>query len=124
MADYPFTVLILVSTIAVSWLSWQRYGWIDRLIFDTDAVLRRGEGYRIITSGWIHADMAHLLFNMFSLWSFGSALEPVYGPQAVLAPHLAGIVGGKIISIDVIDIAVPIIIDAIAGDLIRILPHV
>lgn len=99
MADYPFTTFVLASTILVSWLAWQRPGWLEGLMLDTGAVLKHNEGYRVLSSGWIHADMAHLLFNMFSLWSFGSILEQVHGPQAVLAPHLAGIVGGSALAL-------------------------
>jgi membrane associated rhomboid family serine protease len=38
-----------------------------------------GEVYRIVTSGFIHAGLSHLLFNMLGLWVLGSLLEPVVG---------------------------------------------
>ena len=99
MAEYPFTAIVLASTILVTWFAWRREEWLERLMLDTQAVLRHGQGYRVISSGWIHADMVHLAFNMFSFWSFGSLLETYYGPQAVLAPHLAGIVGGNALAL-------------------------
>ena len=99
MADYPFTAAVLVSTLIVSFLAWQREGWLDALMLDTGAVLRRKQNHRLLTSGWIHADGMHLLFNMFSLWSFGSALERNYGALAVAGPHLAGIVGGGLLAL-------------------------
>ena len=99
MADYPFTALVLVSTLVVSFLAWQRAGWLDALMLDTHAVLRRKQNHRILTSGWIHADGMHLLFNMFSFWSFGSTIEQVYGPVAVAGPYLAGIVGGGLLAL-------------------------
>lgn len=98
MEGYPFTLLIVGSTVLVSYLAWQRPQWQHGLLLDVRAMLDRGQGYRLLTSGWVHADMMHLAFNMFSLWSFGSILEEVYGPRAMLAPHLAGIVGGSLLA--------------------------
>src|SRR5262249_25568541 len=38
-----------------------------------------GEWYRIVTSGFMHAGLTHLLFNMLSLWILGGLLEPLIG---------------------------------------------
>src|SRR5881227_609384 len=43
------------------------------------ATVGNGEVWRIVTSGFIHAGVTHLLFNMLSLWILGSLLEPVVG---------------------------------------------
>jgi membrane associated rhomboid family serine protease len=37
------------------------------------------EYWRIVTGGFLHAGLFHLLVNMFSLWFVGSALEPAVG---------------------------------------------
>ena len=98
MEGYPFTMIVVVSTIAVSYFAWQRPELLEKLLLDVRAMLGSGQGYRAVTSGWVHADWAHLAFNMFSLWSFGSILEQVYGPAAMLGPHLAGIIGGSVLA--------------------------
>jgi membrane associated rhomboid family serine protease len=38
-----------------------------------------GDIWRLVTSGFIHAGLPHLLFNMLSLWVLGSMLEPAVG---------------------------------------------
>jgi membrane associated rhomboid family serine protease len=38
----------------------------------------RHQYYRFITCGFIHADLMHLAFNMFTLYFFGRALENYY----------------------------------------------
>ncbi len=43
---------------------------LDQLIFHPPSV-RRGEWYRFLSCGLIHADIGHLVFNMISLYLFG-----------------------------------------------------
>jgi len=38
-----------------------------------------GEYYRLLTAGFLHAGLAHLLFNMFALFILGGLLEPAVG---------------------------------------------
>lgn len=50
-------------------------------LFYPHAIQHRGEWYRFLTSGFIHADFLHLAVNMFVLWSFGTILERDMLPQ-------------------------------------------
>jgi membrane associated rhomboid family serine protease len=47
----------------------------SKLLFHPVSIRTQGQWYRFISSGFIHADMVHLLINMFVLWSFGNAIE-------------------------------------------------
>jgi membrane associated rhomboid family serine protease len=38
-----------------------------------------GEYYRLITAGFLHAGLFHLLTNMLSLWILGTIIEPAIG---------------------------------------------
>lgn len=38
-----------------------------------------GEWWRTVTSGFLHASLIHIGFNMFLLWLLGSELEPALG---------------------------------------------
>lgn len=40
--------------------------------------------YQIITHMFMHGGFFHLLFNMFVLWMFGTAMERVWGPKIFL----------------------------------------
>lgn len=44
--------------------------------------------YQLITHMFTHGGWAHILFNMFALWSFGSLLERVWGPKRFLVFYL------------------------------------
>jgi len=41
-------------------------------------VIHRGEWFRIITHGFLHADYMHLFVNMFVLFMFGNAVEEYF----------------------------------------------
>ena len=48
--------------------------------------------WRLISYGFCHGGMEHLLFNMFVLWMFGRLVEPIYGSREFLAFYLSGVV--------------------------------
>src|SRR4051794_1787667 len=41
--------------------------------------IQDGEYYRLVTAGFLHAGLFHLLTNMLSLWILGSIVEPAVG---------------------------------------------
>lgn len=47
------------------------------------------EPYQLVTHMFAHGGWAHILFNMFALWSFGSLLERSWGPKRFLIFYLA-----------------------------------
>ena len=64
-----------------------------------EAILVRKQFYRMITSGFIHADWQHFAFNAFSFFSFARAIEVNYGAGALLLIYLSAIIGGSILSL-------------------------
>jgi membrane associated rhomboid family serine protease len=67
--------LILVATVIVSMQAMQNEGLKERWMYSPYLVKHNREGYRIFSHIWIHADVAHLFFNMFSLYALGGMLE-------------------------------------------------
>lgn len=74
------TLFLILVTAGVSWLAWRQPDWMERLIYWPPAVAR-GEWWRLLTHGLIHADGAHLVFNMVTLYFFGSTMERVLVPR-------------------------------------------
>jgi len=57
-------------------------------------LISNGEWWRLLTPMFLHAGIAHLLFNMFSLFVFGPELEKVCGKMRFFTLYmLAGIFG-------------------------------
>ena len=44
--------------------------------------------YQFVTYLFMHGDLAHLFFNMFAVWMFGSVLENLWGPKRFLTYYL------------------------------------
>lgn len=68
------TLLIIIVTSAISIYALNEQSLISKLIMDP-ILVKSGQYYRLLTSGFIHADYQHLIFNMFTLYSFGSNME-------------------------------------------------
>ena len=76
--ELSITLIIIIITVLVSIGGFSNQKIIDDLIFYPPAVTQRGQWYRFFTCGLIHADFAHLLFNMLSLFLFGKFVEQTF----------------------------------------------
>jgi membrane associated rhomboid family serine protease len=54
-----------------------------------------GEWYRLLTSGFLHANLIHIGFNMFALFFLGRILEPGIGTPRFVALYLASLFAGS-----------------------------
>jgi membrane associated rhomboid family serine protease len=93
------TLILIILTVGISWYAWQNPSLLDKWVMDPVRVSKYNEYYRFITSGFIHADAGHLIFNMFSLYFFGEAMEmflgQIFGSNGTvyyLALYIAGII--------------------------------
>ena len=66
---------VIVLTIGISWWVQDRPLLKAKLLLRPFDVIHKGQWYRLISHGFIHADFTHLAFNMFVLWQFGSSVE-------------------------------------------------
>ncbi len=58
-----------------------------------------GEYWRLITTGFVHANLLHIGFNMWCLWSLGQLSERLFGRWQTLCIYLLTGVGGALLSI-------------------------
>lgn len=73
--NLTITIILVIITALVSFRGFSNQKVIDDLIFYPPAVTQRKQWYRFFTCGLIHADAAHLIFNMLSLYLFGRFVE-------------------------------------------------
>lgn len=72
------TLIIIIITTLISIGGFSNQKIIDDLIFSPPMVSKRGQWYRFITCGLIHADFMHLIFNMWALYIFGGEVERAF----------------------------------------------
>jgi membrane associated rhomboid family serine protease len=65
---------------------------LERHLLRPHWLLPRRQYTSVISSGFLHADLPHLLFNAFTFWAFGFSLERAIGSGMFLALYLFGLV--------------------------------
>jgi membrane associated rhomboid family serine protease len=54
-----------------------------------------GEWYRIVTGGFLHGGLIHILFNMYALYILGTLLEPAIGTPRFLGIYFVSLLAGS-----------------------------
>jgi len=93
------TLVIIGITCAVSFAAFNNERLMERLILWPPAITRRNEVERLVSYGLIHADGMHLLFNMLTLYFFGSVMERFYTGYLGTLGFVLFYVGGLIVSV-------------------------
>lgn len=85
-------LVLFVATIAISLIG--LFGapkLIERSLFRPYWFLRRKEYDTVIMSGFVHADLMHLIFNMMTFYFFAFPLERYMGTTSFVILYLAGL---------------------------------
>ena len=89
----PAAFAILGLTVAVSLLGLFRMPRIiEACLFRPYELVRRSQYATLFTSGLVHADLAHLLFNMVTFYFFAFPLERTIGTVAFVLLYASGLV--------------------------------
>ncbi|SDK83954.1 Membrane associated serine protease, rhomboid family [Catalinimonas alkaloidigena] len=87
------TLIVIIITVVTSLLAWNNANLFERWMFTPYLIRTRNQYDRFLTSGFIHNDWGHLLFNMITLYFFGTAVEQYFrSPLLFLVLYLVGIV--------------------------------
>lgn len=76
--ELSITLIIIIVTTLVSLGGFSSHKVIDDLIFYPPAVSQQKQWWRFFTCGLIHADVGHLVLNMYALYIFGKSVEKEY----------------------------------------------
>jgi membrane associated rhomboid family serine protease len=88
------STFILIATVATSLLGLYKLPrLIDKCLFRPYYFLRRKQYGTIYMSGFVHADIPHLLFNMFTLYFFAFPMERHIGTVPLLILYFVGLIG-------------------------------
>ena len=93
----PVAGLLLAVFVIVSLLGlYARPALIERHLLRPHGLAQRGDWHTLVTSGFIHADLAHLLFNAFTFWAFGFGLERHLGSARFAALYAFGLLASSL----------------------------
>ncbi|ARN76913.1 rhomboid family intramembrane serine protease [Nonlabens spongiae] len=91
------TIVIIASNCVVSFKGFSDLLFKSKYLFNI-AAIQRGEQYRFITSGFLHADERHLLFNMITLFFFAGTVVDRLGSLSMVIIYLVSLIGGNLLS--------------------------
>lgn len=92
------TILIIVANVIWSYKGFKDYSFLEKYKFHVGAI-QRGEKIRMFTSGFLHADMQHLLFNMVSLYFFANVVVGYLGTFKFMVIYLGSLYVGSLLSL-------------------------
>lgn len=94
---YSITTIIIAITALVTFAGLSNLEFFDKFKFNISAI-KAGEQYRMITSGFLHADWFHFAFNMFSFWSFANFLTQEFSTVNFLLIYFGSMAIGSLLT--------------------------
>ncbi|MDT5071772.1 MAG: hypothetical protein QOH82_1092 [Mycobacterium sp.] len=97
-ANVPVVTYVLIAVNVVMFVLQKAVpGVYEQLVLWPAGIAGRGEWWRLATSAFLHADVMHILFNMWALWVIGPALERWLGGVRYLALYALSALGGSVL---------------------------
>ena len=90
-------LLIIGANVIFSYMGFNDINLFNKYKFQVGAV-KRGEVIRHISSGFLHADFSHLLFNMITLYFFAPIVIGTLGVTSFLLIYFASLLLGSLLS--------------------------
>ena len=92
------TIVIIAANVILSYKGFGDYNFFDRYKFQVGAI-QRGEKVRMFSSGFLHADTQHLLFNMLTLYFFANVVINLLSPFFFLVIYIGSLFLGSLLSL-------------------------
>lgn len=92
-----FLIAIIIANVLFSYKGFNDYSFFRKYEFHIGSI-RSGEQLRMLTSGFLHADIGHLLFNMITLFFFAPVVILYLGSWVFLMIYLASLLFGSLLT--------------------------
>lgn len=92
------TLIIIIVNVAFSIKGFNDFAFFEKYKFNI-AGIRRGDQIRMLTSGFLHVDFTHLIFNMLTLYFFAGVVIGTVGVLKFVIIYLASLVIGNLLSL-------------------------
>ncbi|MCK0158184.1 rhomboid family intramembrane serine protease [Cellulophaga sp. F20128] len=95
---HPVTIVLIVANVLVSLKGFNDRLFFDRYKFGVGAI-NAGQKDRMLTSGFLHVDMSHLFFNMFTLYFFADVCIDWFGPIKFIIIYVISLIAGSLLAL-------------------------
>ena len=92
------TIAIIAANAIMSFKGFEDRGFFEKFKFNVGSI-KRGEQIRMLSAGFLHADVQHLLFNMFTLYIFADTVIVQLGSFNFIVIYFASLIFGNLLSL-------------------------
>lgn len=93
-----FSLAIIIANVLFSYKGFNDYSFFRKYEFHIGSI-RSGEHIRMLTSGFLHADLGHLAFNMFTLYFFAPVITAYLGSLMFLVIYFSSLIFGNLLTL-------------------------
>lgn len=91
-------IIVIAITVLVSYKGFNDMAFFRKYEFHIGSI-RAGEQYRMFTSAFLHADFAHLIFNMLTLYFFAPVVAGYMGTLSFVLIYVASLICGSLLTL-------------------------
>lgn len=92
-------LIVIAVTAIISFIAFNNQNIFEKYKFNVGAILRNKEYIRLLSAGFLHGDLMHLLFNMMTLYFFGPIVNQAFGDFGFLMIYFGSILLGNLYSL-------------------------
>lgn len=91
-------LVLILANVVVSYKGWNDIYFFRKYEFHVGSI-RAGEQIRMLTSGFLHVDMSHLLFNMLTLYFFAPVVIGILGTFSFVLVYFGSLIFGSLLTL-------------------------
>jgi membrane associated rhomboid family serine protease len=92
------TLILIGANVLISFKGFNDRAFFERYKFEVRGI-NAGEKDRMLSSGFLHVDMSHLLFNMLTLYFFARIVIDGFGSTKFLIIYFVSLVAGSLLAL-------------------------
>ncbi|MDR6462509.1 rhomboid family intramembrane serine protease [Chryseobacterium sediminis] len=92
-------ILFIAITAIISFIAFNNPAITEKYKFSVGAILHKKEYIRLLSSGFLHADIMHLVFNILTLYFFAPIVIQGFGNIGFIIVYLGAILLGNFLSL-------------------------
>lgn len=91
--------LLFIINGYATYMGLRDFSYLQHYNFHVDSILRKKQYHRLLTSGFLHANWLHFIFNMLALMAFSFQIETDLGYAQYLIIYFGSLIGGNLLAL-------------------------